>query len=52
MNKSWHKENPMPNNPTLEARAKWHLAHAMKCGCRQMPKSIQDFLKKKKAAKG
>jgi len=47
MNRSWHKENPMPKKPTLKASAKWHLADSMKCGCRPIPKSVRDFLKRK-----
>jgi hypothetical protein len=44
LNAPWHEKNPMPKNATLEQRIKWHVAHADKCGCREMPISIKTAL--------
>jgi hypothetical protein len=30
----------MPQNATLDQRVKWHLAHVVTCGCREIPKSV------------
>ncbi len=45
-NKSWHEQNPMPKNATLQQRIAWHLAHAKACGCRPVPPSILQLLPK------
>lgn len=44
VNKTWHKKHPMPKNPTLKQRTRWHLAHADQCGCRPIPKTIENYL--------
>jgi hypothetical protein len=41
INKPWHDKNPMPKNPSLEQRMKWHLAHAKNCGCRPIPPKLK-----------
>jgi hypothetical protein len=41
MNREWHKQNKMPRNPTVGQRLAWHLQHAKKCGCRDMPPSVR-----------
>lgn len=33
-NKSWHEQNRMPKNATLQQRIAWHVAHAKACRCR------------------
>lgn len=43
-NAVWHRENPLPNNATLEERMDWHKRHAENCGCRPMPASIRKKL--------
>ncbi|MFZ5424629.1 MAG: hypothetical protein ACOZAO_02400 [Patescibacteria group bacterium] len=47
LNKKWHLNNKMPQNPTFEDRVKWHFEHFKHCKCRDMPKSIKEELKKK-----
>ncbi len=32
----------MPKNPTEAERIKWHLEHAKNCGCRGIPKNLQN----------
>jgi hypothetical protein len=39
-NDRWHIRHPMPRNATLDQRVKWHLAHAVTCGCRDIPKTV------------
>jgi len=46
LNEKWHNENVMPKNPTMEQRVKWHMEHAKNCGCREMPKSVQEEIAK------
>jgi hypothetical protein len=41
INAEWHRQHPMPRNPTLEQRLAWHLAHREQCGCRPMPEKLQ-----------
>lgn len=41
LNKAWHFKHPMPDNPTFEQRAKWHLAHQKNCSCRQIPEKLK-----------
>jgi hypothetical protein len=48
INKSWHQKHPMPENPNLEQRLQWHIAHAKACHCREIPDSIQKELTKRK----
>lgn len=48
INAVWHKDHPMPKNPTLDERVKWHVGHAKKCGCRSIPLSIRKELHRRK----
>ena len=48
MNKEWHKANKLPQKASVEDRIRWHLAHAGKCGCRPVPKSLVAEIKKRK----
>jgi hypothetical protein len=50
INTAWHSKNPMPANPTLDQRVRWHLAHAKHCDCRPVPASIRAALRRKRAA--
>jgi hypothetical protein len=47
INREWHEAHPMPSRATLDQRVEWHRAHAENCGCREMPKSIRDELKRR-----
>jgi hypothetical protein len=47
MNKDWHASNPMPKNPTLQQRIDWHREHQKHCACREIPKSLLPYFKKK-----
>jgi hypothetical protein len=40
LNAEWHKEHPMPKNPTMAERVEWHFAHSDMCGCRPVPPSL------------
>lgn len=42
INKAWHLKHKMPENPTMEQRIKWHLAHAKNCGCRKIEGKIAE----------
>jgi hypothetical protein len=46
INAEWHKKHPMPKNPTLEERIKWHKSHARHCACRPIPASLLAEMKK------
>ncbi len=52
INKKWHKENRMPNNPSLEDRVVWHLEHQKNCSCRPIPEELLAEMKKKKVHLG
>jgi hypothetical protein len=47
MNKPWHELNKMPPNATLEQRVRWHLEHAKQCGCRPVPPSVVEEMRKR-----
>jgi hypothetical protein len=40
MNAEWHHANPMPKNPTIAQRVRWHLAHRTYCACRPVPPQL------------
>jgi hypothetical protein len=46
INAEWHRKHPMPKNPTLDERIKWHKSHALHCACRPMPASLLAEMKK------
>jgi len=46
--KTWHKENKMPKNPSLDERVKWAIGHAENCACRPIPESLSVEFKKRK----
>jgi hypothetical protein len=39
---------PDAGRASLDERVDWHLAHAENCGCRAMPQSIVDALKRRR----
>ncbi|MDX2045439.1 MAG: hypothetical protein SFU87_01550 [Chitinophagaceae bacterium] len=41
--------HPMPKNPTLEQRIKWHIEQARQCACREIPATIKKEIEKRKA---
>lgn len=47
MNRQWHAANAMPANATMDDRIAWHLEHAVHCGCRDIPKGIQNELERR-----
>ena len=47
LNAEWHKANPMPKNPTLEQRIRWHREHAVACACRPIPTRLQEEIAKR-----
>ena len=50
MNADWHRQNPMPHNPTREQRIDWHLRHAAACACREVPPSLRADVERRAAA--
>jgi len=40
LNAAWHRAHPMPRNPSLDERIRWHQAHADHCGCRPIPEGV------------
>jgi hypothetical protein len=47
INKEWHLKNVMPKNPTIEQRIKWHIEHARKCKCREIPPKLLEEIRKR-----
>lgn len=41
INKDWHLKNKMPEKPTREQRARWHIEHLQNCTCREPTPAIQ-----------
>ena len=46
INATWHRQHPMPKNPTAEDRMAWHQEHAEQCGCRPIPARIAALMKR------
>ena len=44
-NTEWHLHHKLPENPTLDQRVEWHIAHARRCPC---PSHDEDILEKLK----
>ena len=40
LRRAWHDAHPMPRNPTMAQRVRWHVAHAKACGCRKIPANV------------
>lgn len=40
MNASWHDAHPLGRKATMDARVRWHRAHAKACGCRPIPPTV------------
>jgi hypothetical protein len=40
INKAWHEENVMPQNPPMDVRIEWHRRHQVECACRAIPASV------------
>lgn len=47
LNKEWHLKHPMPKNPTIEQRIKWHLEHQKHCSCRKIKGKLAEEMKKR-----
>lgn len=47
MNTLWHEQHKMPTRATVEQRVRWHLEHAKHCGCRPVPRSVLEEMKKR-----
>jgi len=46
LNKGWHAANSMPKNATMAQRVAWHLEHQQNCGCRPIPRTVQEQIEK------
>ena len=46
INKAWHEKNRMPDRPTMKERIKWHLDHVKNCGCRPIPNTVLEEIRK------
>ncbi len=42
MNVDWHQANVLGRGAAFEERLQWHVAHAKACGCRAMPKPMEE----------
>jgi hypothetical protein len=49
INREWHLNNKMPENPTLGQRVQWHLEHEKNCQCRPIPEKLLEEIAKTKA---
>lgn len=49
INKQWHQAHPMPRNPKPEQRIEWHMEHAKKCACRDIPPKLKVEIEKRNA---
>jgi hypothetical protein len=47
INREWHLRHRMPENPSLDERITWHVAHARHCKCREIPPPILEEIKKR-----
>jgi hypothetical protein len=47
MNTDWHSEHVLGAKASLEERVRWHLQHADKCGCRPIPRDVEDAIDQK-----
>lgn len=44
MNADWHKEHVLGSRASMDERERWHVQHAQECGCRPIPKAVQDVI--------
>jgi uncharacterized protein YdeI (YjbR/CyaY-like superfamily) len=42
--RDWHLTHPMPKNPSLTQRIKWHKEHQKYCTCRPIPENLKKYL--------
>jgi hypothetical protein len=47
LNATWHRAHPMPKNPSMEERIRWHEEHAKECGCRPIPRTLLKEIRKR-----
>ena len=47
INAAWHRQNPMPKNPTIDQRIAWAIEHATACGCRDIPAKLRAEMDKR-----
>ncbi|MBI4338675.1 MAG: hypothetical protein HY680_01835 [Chloroflexi bacterium] len=47
INETWHIAHPMPRNPTLEERIRWHVEHVVASGCRPIPPKLKEEMRKR-----
>jgi len=50
INATWHRAHPMPKNPTLDERIRWHEDHSVQCGCRPIPEGLKKEITKRARA--
>lgn len=41
MNGNWHRGHAIPANATMDQRIAWHLEHALRCACREIPEPLR-----------
>jgi hypothetical protein len=44
MNADWHREHVLGSNAPMDTRVRWHMEHARECGCRPIPKGVQEAI--------
>lgn len=47
INKTWHEQHKMPQNPSFEQRVAWHLEHQKNCSCRPISGKLAEEMKKR-----
>lgn len=48
INRGWHQKNHLSKKATLSQKIQWHVDHTRECGCREIPKNIQQKLLERK----
>lgn len=49
LNRTWHSENKMPENSTVEGRIKWYFEHLKNCQCRKgIPEKLKAEMMRRK----
>jgi len=51
LNRQWHEQHQLGKGADLNERVRWHVAHAKVCQCRPIPKSVQEEIERRTAAK-
>jgi len=50
LNAKWHLAHPMAPRATLAQRVAWHRQHAKHCGCRPIPATVRQAMRRVKGS--